>query len=59
MNNNHPIIWLAPQCQTCESADRLWCKDNVWGHGCEECGAMPVKYVLADNQPIKKEGELL
>lgn len=49
-SKEHPIIWLQPKCADCDE-DRTWCQDNVWGRGCEECGAMPVKYVLAPDQP--------
>jgi hypothetical protein len=47
---NHKTIWLQPACD--DTIDgREWCQDNVWPNGCEECGAMPVKYVLAPDQP--------
>jgi hypothetical protein len=50
------VIWLQPWCQECEWAneDRTWCKDNVWEEGCE-CGQMPVKYELAEFQPLPVE----
>lgn len=47
----HKVIWLQPHCEGCEAEDRNWCQDNVWAEGCEECGAMPVKYLLAPDQP--------
>ena len=52
----HPVIWLQPWCQACDATeDRTWCQDNVWEGGCEECGEMPVKYVLAPDQPHKPD----
>lgn len=56
----HKTIWLQPSCQACAAEDRSWCQDNVWEGGCEECGTMPVKYVLAPDQPAgaAKLGEL-
>jgi hypothetical protein len=47
-----PIIWLQPWCDKCERSaeDRTWCRDDVYLQ-CDECGAMPVKYVLASDQP--------
>lgn len=45
-----PVIWLAPGCVVCNIEDRCWCPDNAFEQ-CEECGAMPVKYVLALDQP--------
>lgn len=51
---NYKVIWLQPWCQDCGNADRMWCQDNVWSDGCEECGTMPVKYVLATDQPEPK-----
>jgi hypothetical protein len=27
----------------------------MWEDGCEECGTMPVKYVLAQEQPMKEQ----
>lgn len=56
--SDHPIIWLQPGCEGCENQDRMWCQDNVWPEGCEECGAMPVKYVLAPDQLKKHEPEV-
>jgi hypothetical protein len=52
----YPVIWLQPPCESCDE-DRLWCQDNVWPEGCDECGAMPVKYVLAADQPERPEPE--
>lgn len=46
----HQVIWLAPRCGGVCVQDREWCQDAVWGP-CEECGAMPVKYILAPDQP--------
>jgi hypothetical protein len=52
--DQHKTIWLQPWCQACDQTeDRLWCQDDIWSEGCEECGAMPVKYVLAPDQPTK------
>lgn len=54
----HQIIWLQPWCDGCQKhADsidngRTWCVDEAWGP-CEDCGAMPVKYVMAADQPIR------
>lgn len=47
----HKTIWLQPWCRDCERNDfsdhgRLWCQDEVWGE-CDDCGAKPIKYVLA------------
>jgi hypothetical protein len=54
--DQHKTIWLQPWCQACaDTEDRMWCQDNVWAEGCEECGTMPVKYVLAPDQPARKE----
>jgi hypothetical protein len=45
-------IWLQPWCGECQlkswdsDSGRQWCEDDVW-EPCEECGAKPVKYVLA------------
>lgn len=53
--DHHKTVWLQPWCETCRlHEDRVWCEDNVWEDGCEVCEAMPVKYVLADDQPQKK-----
>jgi hypothetical protein len=50
----HKTIWLEPTCMACEyTTDRQWCQDNVWADGCEDCGSMPVKYILAPDQPLK------
>lgn len=52
----HRVIWLQPWCQACaRTEDRMWCHDNVWSEGCEECGAMPVKYALVPGQPLPCE----
>ena len=43
-------IWLQPWCVNCDNhigEGRQWREDDVWGK-CEDCGKMPVKYVLAD-----------
>ena len=64
-NANHPVIWLQPWCDSCDlhsDEGRQWCQDNVWdkcdgagftfGVGRREgCKQMPVKYVLAPDQP--------
>ena len=47
----HQTIWLAPWCAECERKEcgdvgRTWCQDGVYDP-CEDCGAQPVKYVLA------------
>jgi len=57
MTEPHPVIWLEPSCQSCSGEDRMWCHDNVWADGCEECGTMPVKYILAPDQPKPKPQE--
>jgi hypothetical protein len=44
--DEHKEIWLEPQCDECRGHERSWCYDNVWGE-CDECGAKPVKYVIA------------
>lgn len=48
----HPVIWLQPWCTGCDlyNDPRLWCQDDVWGK-CDECDALPVKYMLAPDQP--------
>jgi hypothetical protein len=55
----HQVIWLEPRCSSCGSDEyeneRLWSKDNVWEDGCETCGLMPVKYVLAPDQARSKD----
>jgi hypothetical protein len=55
MDEHHQTIWLAPWCDACAAvcvndAGRTWCQDNAYDP-CEECGRMPVKYVLAPDQP--------
>lgn len=55
----HTVIWLQPWCDGCERNDyseagRLWCQDDPWGH-CDECGAPAVKYVLAPDQPERRD----
>lgn len=50
MVENPKVIWLAPACED----ERTWCEDNMWPNGCEECGMMPVKYVLAEDQSQMK-----
>ncbi len=51
----HQTIWLQPWCEQCERAahsvesGRTWCQDPVYDQ-CD-CGAMPVKYVIAPDQP--------
>lgn len=47
------VIWLQPWCEECERSGegRLWCKDKVWGK-CEECGALPVRYVRQMTETI-------
>jgi hypothetical protein len=52
----YPVIWLEPDCEGCED-DRAWSHSNEWPAGCEECGEMPVKYVLAPDQPERPEPE--
>jgi hypothetical protein len=42
----HDVIWLSPCAHDFESG-RTWCKDNIYSP-CEECGRLPVKYVIAD-----------
>jgi hypothetical protein len=52
MTREHETIWLQPWCGECElrawdiETGRQWCQDNPW-EDCE-CGAKPVKYVLAE-----------
>jgi translation initiation factor 2 beta subunit (eIF-2beta)/eIF-5 len=56
----HPVIWLEPCCSSCDDYEyeRTWSKDNIWESGCEMCGVMmPVKYVLAPDQPLSKAGD--
>lgn len=52
----HQVIWLEPTCDGCEkyNSERLWCQDDVLDD-CSECGARPVKYVLAPDQPQKPD----
>lgn len=50
----HETIWLAPWCDGCEKQcysdeGRTWCQENVY-EPCEECGRMPVKYMIAPDQ---------
>jgi len=58
---SHQTIWLQPWCAECErvgrqpETGRTWCQDSVYDQ-CD-CGAMPVKYVLAPDQPTKPEPE--
>jgi rubrerythrin len=57
---DHRTIWLEPWCDECERSfrskdGRIWCEDNPWQQ-CPTCGAMPVKYVIAEDQP-KPEAE--
>lgn len=52
--SEHKEIWLSPQCcdYTLDAPDgRTWCQDPV--NDCEECGAQPVRYVLASDTPIQ------
>lgn len=54
-----PVIWLQPWCDDCERASaydvgRCWSEDDPWGK-CTQCDKMPVKYVLAPDQPVKPE----
>jgi hypothetical protein len=55
----HQTIWLQPWCAKCRTEPygdgREWCEDEAWGQ-CD-CGAMPVKYALAPDQPEKPEPE--
>src|SRR5208282_5758750 len=49
-------IWLQPWCDTCDLhvyEGRQWCEDGSVFDKCEGegCGKMPVKYILAPNQP--------
>ena len=57
MSGDHKEIWLQPWCDACATmgVDRQWCQDDVWT-ACEECGAKPVRYVLAPDTN-KQEGE--
>jgi hypothetical protein len=59
--SEHQIIWLQPWCADCElnsyGDGRLWCDDPSYLDPCEGCGAMPVKYILAPDQPQKPEPE--
>ncbi len=48
----YPVIWLEPCCDKCEyDGDRRWSRDEAFFDPCD-CGAMPVKYVLAPDQPV-------
>jgi hypothetical protein len=39
-------IWLAPDCEHHAGDEgRLWCSDNVWLGGCDECGMEPTRYI--------------
>lgn len=52
----HKVIWLQPAC--CDGGhkyDREWSSTNEWPNGCEDCGEMPVKYILAPDQPTKSD----
>ena len=55
--SEHQTIWLQPWCDECQrrGVDRTWCQDAVYDP-CD-CGAMPVKYVIAADQPQKPEPE--
>jgi hypothetical protein len=46
---DHEHIWLEPVCAKCagKPEGRLWCQDNVWPDGCEDCGKAPTRYVIA------------
>jgi hypothetical protein len=61
MTTEHKTIWLQPTCPACELyppdiEGRQWCQENMWSEGCD-CGAMPVKYVLAPDQPTRDDVE--
>ena len=45
------VIWLQPWCEGCKTwaDERTWCQDDAWG-ACDECGRLPVKYVIAPDQ---------
>ena len=49
------VIWLQPWCDACELhvyEGRQWGQDNVWDKcDSESCKQMPVKYILAPDQP--------
>jgi hypothetical protein len=50
---SHTTIWLQPWCAECDRSSyegRQWCEDNVWDK-CDNCDALPVKYVIAPDQP--------
>jgi hypothetical protein len=61
--SEHQTIWLQPWCDECAKASwnetmsggRTWCQDAVYD-SCD-CGAMPVKYILAADQPQPKPQE--
>lgn len=50
--SEHAVIWLEPSCDKCCGEDRLWCQDNVWEDGCEECGAPAIKYALCKSDQL-------
>jgi hypothetical protein len=43
---DYATIWLEPKDHSGEEG-RTWCHEDVWGT-CDECGALPTKYVRAD-----------
>lgn len=43
------VIWLGPSCDSCRGNEREWSADDVFDR-CDECGAPPVKYILAPDQ---------
>lgn len=52
---DHEVIWLQPWCDGCQQncysdEGRTWCTDDAYG-ACGECGRLPVKYVIAPDQP--------
>jgi len=52
------IIWLQPWCDMCELhgyEGRQWC-DDVFDK-CEGCSKMPVKYIIAPDQPKSESAE--
>jgi hypothetical protein len=58
LHQPHQVIWLQPRCSICDlrgDEERYWSRENDWEGGCERCGAMPVKYVLAPDQPQSKQ----
>jgi formate dehydrogenase maturation protein FdhE len=57
--SDHQTIWLQPWCEDCDNNsydDRQWSENDNWGQ-CPDCGAMPVKYVIAPDQPQKPAPE--